>query len=226
MTMITTRHALSNAKLVVSKSTEFVLGLKNKRLLNTIVKQHGNITIHGGMIKTVPWFFAIANDRMQRVLVMVTYATKFVPIIKVGYPKFVKINGISTIPSENGPLYNMVHTKFVAISEGNNLSGLKTIPISSSTRKYVVAKPDVEILIHLTTLIPFPSVVTTKLILLDLGGDPSKPLRGATITFMQLLIPYSRPFRKPLNYIEYNKDYDFDVHVQIFKVTIKINGER
>jgi hypothetical protein len=224
--MITTHHALSNAKLVVSRSTEFVLGLKNKRLLNTIVKQHGNITIHGGMIKMVPWFFAITNDRMQKVFVMVAYVTKFVPIINIGYPKFVKINGISTIPSENGPLYNMVHTKFVATLEGNNFSGLKTIPISSSARKYVVAELDVEILMHLTTLIPFPNVVTTKSIVLDLGGDPLEPLRGATITFMQILIPYSRPFRKSLSYIEYNKDYDFDVHVQIFKVAIKINGER
>jgi hypothetical protein len=30
---------------------------------------------------------------------------------------------------------------------------------------------------------------------------------------------------KPLNYLEYKKNFDLDVHVWIFKATIKANGE-
>jgi len=42
---------------------------------------------------------------------------------------------------------------------------------------------------------------------------------------MQLIIPYSKPFRRPLNYPKYNKDSNLDAHVQVFKATIKSNGE-
>ncbi len=30
---------------------------------------------------------------------------------------------------------------------------------------------------------------------------------------VQIAIPYSRPFMKPLNYLEYKKNFDPDVHV-------------
>ncbi len=42
---------------------------------------------------------------------------------------------------------------------------------------------------------------------------------------MQPIIPYSKPFKKPLNYLEYKKGYFLDVHVQVFKATIKANNE-
>jgi hypothetical protein len=31
--------------------------------------------------------------------------------------------------------------------------------------------------------------------------------------------------KRPLNYLEYKKDYDLDAHVQVFKAIIKINNE-
>jgi hypothetical protein len=39
-------------------------------------------------------------------------------------------------------------------------------------------------LVNLLPKTPFNNVVTTKFIPLDLGGDPLKPPRGATITFV------------------------------------------
>jgi hypothetical protein len=35
----------------------------------------------------------------------------------------------------------------------------------------------------------------------------------------------SRPYRWPLNYLEYVKDYIPDVHVKVFKATIRANSE-
>jgi hypothetical protein len=42
---------------------------------------------------------------------------------------------------------------------------------------------------------------------------------------VQLVVPYSKPYRKPFNYPKYKKDFDLDVHVQVFKATIKANYE-
>lgn len=42
---------------------------------------------------------------------------------------------------------------------------------------------------------------------------------------MQPIIPYFRPFKRPLNYLEYKQNFDLDVHVQVFKIVIKVHGE-
>jgi len=38
-------------------------------------------------------------------------------------------------------------------------------------------------------------------------------------------LPSNKPYRRPLNYHKYVKDYDPDAHVKVFKATIKSNGE-
>jgi hypothetical protein len=38
------------------------------------------------------------------------------------------------------------------------------------------------------------------------------------------LLP-KRPYCRPLNYLKYAKDVDPNVHVRVFKVVIRINGE-
>ncbi len=35
----------------------------------------------------------------------------------------------------------------------------------------------------------------------------------------------NKPHRRPLNYLEYVKDFDPNVHVKVFKVAITTNGE-
>ncbi len=45
------------------------------------------------------------------------------------------------------------------------------------------------------------------------------------MSFVQPIVPYSRPFKRPLNYPDYKKNFDTNAHVQIFKVAIKANGE-
>jgi uncharacterized protein YdhG (YjbR/CyaY superfamily) len=89
----------------------------------------------------------------------------------------------------------------------------------------MVLDTNAKVPLNLISRTPFHNIVTIKLIPLDLKGNPSKPPKGVTIAFVQLIIPNSKPFRKPLNYDEYKKNSNLDVHVQVFKVAIKVNDE-
>jgi hypothetical protein len=109
-------------------------------------------------------------------------------------------------------LNNSKHTKLVVIEQGNYFNGLKIIPIIFSVKKIVIVEADVEILVRLTIGIPFHSVVMTKLVPPNQRVDFS-PLRGVIVTFVQLVILYSKPFRKPLKYLEYKKNNNLDVDV-------------
>jgi hypothetical protein len=42
---------------------------------------------------------------------------------------------------------------------------------------------------------------------------------------VQLVVPYFRPFGKPLNYLEYKKYSDPNAHVRVFKAIIKAYNE-
>jgi hypothetical protein len=39
-------------------------------------------------------------------------------------------------------------------------------------------------------------------------------------------LPPNKPYRQPLNYLKYVEDFDLNVHVKVFKVAIRANGER
>jgi hypothetical protein len=60
---------------------------------------------------------------------------------------------------------------------------------------------------------PFYNAITPKSIPLDPSGDPIEPLGGVTTTSIQHVIPYYRPFMRPLNYLKYKKYFDLDVHI-------------
>jgi hypothetical protein len=72
---------------------------------------------------------------------------------------------------------------------------------------------------------------------LDLGGGgscPRRPLRPLRLlVYFELLmvnpdrspLPPNRPYCRPFNYPEYVKDFDPNVHVKVFKVVIRKNGE-
>jgi hypothetical protein len=79
--MTLTYLVMNKARLVVSKSVEFMPIIINIWLLNITTKQHGNISFRGRMTKTIPQFFIIANDRMQGLLIMATYPIRSMPII-------------------------------------------------------------------------------------------------------------------------------------------------
>jgi hypothetical protein len=38
-------------------------------------------------------------------------------------------------------------------------------------------------------------------------------------------LPLSKPYHRPLNYLEYVKDSDPDAHVRVFKASIRANSE-
>jgi hypothetical protein len=66
---------------------------------------------------------------------------------------------------------------------------------------------------------------------LDLGGGglrllgPSRYFGLPMVNPSRPPLPLNRPYRRPLNYLEYVKDFDLDVHVRVFKVVIGANGE-
>jgi len=131
----------------------------------------------------------------------------------VGYLVSMRNDEIPTVPTDNDSLYNMVPLKLVETLERNYSSGFKAVPLSFSARKFTVVEFDVEVLVKFISKTPFHNIVIIKLVPLDLGCDPPKPPRGATITYMQPVVPYFRPSRRPLNYPEYKKDFDSDVCV-------------
>jgi hypothetical protein len=51
---------------------------------------------------------------------------------------------------------------------------------------------------------------------------PQKYSIGITRRFV---IPSIQPYKKPLNYLEYKKDFDLNVHVRVFKFSTKVNGK-
>jgi hypothetical protein len=155
---------------------------------------------------------------------MDAHPTKSMPMILVEFLIFVRNNGILAILVENGFFYNKVHTKPIEALKGNHYNGFKVIPISAGARKSIIVNLDAEILVNLLIRTPFHNIITIKSIPPNLGNPP-KPLGGATTTVVQLVVPYFRPFRRPLNYPKCMKDFDPDVHVRIFKAIIKANDE-
>jgi hypothetical protein len=88
-----------------------------------------------------------------------------------------------------------------------------------------VVEPHEDVPIQLPIGILSHAIVITTLVPPYPRRDPLEPLRRAKITFVQLVISYFRPCRRPLKYHEYKKDSNMDVHVKVFKATIKTNGE-
>jgi hypothetical protein len=156
---------------------------------------------------------------------MAAYPTQYVPMTTIGYPISTKNDEIHVVLIENGSFYNKVCTKPIEILEGNHSNGFKSILISFNAKFFIVINLDAKVLVNLISKTPFHIIVAIKLIPPNLGGNPPKPLRGVTVAFIQHVVPYSRPFRRPLNYLEYKKDSNPNVHVQIFKVVIKTTDE-
>jgi hypothetical protein len=71
----------------------------------------------------------------------------------------------------------------------------------------------VKIPMNLLSITPFHNVVTTKSIPPNPGGDPLEPLGGVIVVVMQHVVPYSKPFKRLLNYLEYKKNFDKNVDV-------------
>ncbi len=161
---------------------------------------------------------------MQRVPMTIGYPIKYVPTTTIKHPVFVRNDEIPTMLIENSFFHNKVCIK-PSETIRHHSSGFKLIFVSSSARKYVMVDLDAEMLVNFLLKTPFHDVVTIKSIPQNLGRDPLEPRRGATIAFVQPIIPYSRPFRRPLNYPKYKKNSKLDVHVQVFKADIKANNE-
>jgi hypothetical protein len=59
----------------------------------------------------------------------------------------------------------------------------------------------------------------------NLKGKPLNLLGGFTRIIRKFVLSFFWPYRRPLNYFEYKKDFDSHVHLRIFKAALKANGE-
>jgi len=145
-------------------------------------------------------------DGVQRIHVTSTHPTKSVHVIPTKYLISITNDENPIVLNDNGSFYNRKHTKPVETLKGNHFNDLKTISITFNARKFVVVDLDAEIPMNLLSRTPFHNVVTFKYVPLDLGGDPPQPPGGVTTTFVQLVVSYFKPFKRPLDYPKYKKD--------------------
>jgi len=100
-----------------------------------------------------------------------------------------------------------------------------TIPTNFMLVKLVVVDTHGTILVVMTIRNPTTIVFASTTLPLNRRRKPFDILRGSTIVVGIFAIPYIWSYQNPLNYFEYKKTYNPDVHVQIFEVSIKANGE-
>jgi hypothetical protein len=100
---------------------------------------------------------------------------------------------------ESFPLHNMVYIEPIVTTQENYSHGSRSIPTSFLLKRFVVKEPFVNIPVLLTIGIPSHNIITSKLISLNLGGNPSKPIGGAAIAFVQ---PIAHYYKTPFNYLE------------------------
>jgi hypothetical protein len=104
---------------------------------------------------------------------------------------------------DNFPLHNLAYIEPIVTTQKNYSHGTIIIPISFVLRRLVVVDPYVDVPLCLTTIIPSDIRIITELVPLNLRCDPSKLIGGVALTFMQCVIPYFRPYRRPFNYFEF-----------------------
>jgi hypothetical protein len=164
------------------------------------------------------------DNVMHGTTTRVTYQNKTMPINEEGYLIPIGNQGIFVILVKKIPLHNLECTKLpIVTSQGNYSHSTRTI--SSILRRFVIIKPYVNIHVRLTTWIPSHNIFPIKLIPLNLRGDLLEPIGSVIVAYVQLVIPYSRPYKKPFNYLKYKKNFDPNAHVRVFKATIKANYE-
>jgi len=156
---------------------------------------------------------------------MAVHPIRFMLMILAEYPIFVRNDGIFIILIENSFFYDKICTELVEALERNHYNGCKVIPISFGVKKSVVVDPHVEIQVNLLSITLFHNVVTTKFVPVNPKGDLLELLGGDIVATVQPIIPYSRPFKRPLKYLEYKKVSNLEAHVRVFKANVKVNDK-
>jgi hypothetical protein len=126
------------------------------------------------------------------------------PITLAEYLIFVRNDGIPAILIDNNYFYNIICIKHVEALKGNHYDNFKVIHVSYVAITPIIVDPDVKIPMNLLSITHFPNIITTISIPPN-PKDPLEPLGGVIVVVMQLVVPYSKPFKRPLNYLEYKK---------------------
>lgn len=91
----------------------------------------------------------------------------------------------------------MLYSKPIVNMQGNYSHITKVAPTT-----FIMTKCHLDVYVWLTTKISSHIIVISTLIPPNLGINLFKPSGGAKLMSMQPAIPYSRQYKKPLNYFE------------------------
>jgi hypothetical protein len=174
-----------------------MLGLNNRTILDTTMLKSNGIPICEGPISQ---FFTTVTNGVQGIPMMTTYPTKYVHATMAQYLISIRNDEIPIILIEKGYFHNTVHTNLIETLEGHHFNGFKVIHVSSNAQKSIMVNPNVEMQVNLLPKTLFHNVIIITFVPPDPRGDPLKPLEGATIAFMQPVIPYFWPLKRLLNY--------------------------
>jgi hypothetical protein len=126
--LITNHLVLNHTRLATFKSTKSMLETRNKVLPYSTTLNNNGIQIYGRLISH---FLTTIINGGQGVHVTVVHSTRSMPITLIGYPIFIRNEGIHARLVENGSFYNIVCIKLVEILEGNQYNDFKAILASS-----------------------------------------------------------------------------------------------
>jgi hypothetical protein len=94
---------------------------------------------------------------MQGIPVIITYPIKFVSVIIVEYPVFVRNDEIFVVLIENSSFHNKVCIEPIETIKGHHSSGFKVTFVSSNARKFVVVDFNAKVLVNLLPKMGLPS---------------------------------------------------------------------
>jgi methyl coenzyme M reductase subunit C-like uncharacterized protein (methanogenesis marker protein 7) len=93
----------------------------------------------------------------------------------------------------------LVYIEPIVTTQENYSHGSRLVPTSFLLKRFVVKELFINVHVFLTIGIPSHNIITIKFVPLNLRGNPSKPIGGATVAFVQ---PIPHYYKRPFNYLE------------------------
>lgn len=115
----------------------------------------------------------------------------------------------------------MLYSKPIVNMQGNYSHITKVTPTRFIPTTFIMTKCHVDVDVWLTTKISSHIIVIITLIPPNLGRNLFKPSRGVKLMSVQPVIPYSRQYKRPLNYFEYKTKIDLNFMYEYLKSPLK-----
>jgi hypothetical protein len=175
-------------------------------VVDTTIEEYIHVPFHVGVVKTIPQFCLTIKNVVYETTIEIANQNKPLHANEEIYPILVGNCRVLVVLVEKFPSQHIVCIEPIVATQNTFSHITRTIPTSSIPTRSVMVDPHVDVVVWLTTGILSDMIDTTTTVPLDRRGDLSKLPRYATITSLQHVVPYSRPYKRCLNYLEY-KDF-------------------